>query len=299
MLTKKSNLSSMTGIGHARFIYQHKNFELIAKSVNSRGLDIHIRIPKELAFLEADFYSQVQKNISRGRVDISLNSDGQNQSMGAELEFNNKQAELLIKNIAKFAKNYPEITNKISFGDLLSNNFLIEKSSWKPDNIFKNHALKYLAVALKDLQKARLFEGNMLSGVLSASLRRCQKLIKNITKRADADIKKRFRAITNRVNELFLPLNINQERLLQECALLAERADFKEEIDRLIAHCEHFAKLCHEKVPKGRRLDFLCQEMLRESNTLLTKAFEHEVITQAIELKAEIERLREQVQNIE
>ncbi len=288
----------MTGSGHAHFVHEKLSFDLVVKSVNSRGLDISIRLPKEFAWLEADLYALASKNIKRGRLEISLSYDALARNVGGTLLFNEEQAQSLLEQLFKFADKFPTLKPEITLGQLAAmGNLLVEKVPPSPLESLKTPALAGLEKALVELIKARVFEGHQLSLVLKSSLLRCAILVNEIKDRADSDVKNRFVAISSRVKELFS--NINPDRLLQESALLAERADFKEEVDRLIAHCEHFVKLCNDPEPKGRRLDFLCQEMLRESSTLLTKAFEHAVMASTIELKAEIERLREQVQNIE
>ena len=302
MLSNKHQIKSMTGSGHAHFAHEELSFDVVAKSVNSRGLDIIIRLPKELLWLEGDFYAVASRTLKRGRLEITVNYEEAAKSFGSELIFNTDQAARLLAQLLDFSKKYPMLKPEISLGELAALGNLVERvPSNAPVEKLKTPALKALEQALLELVKARIFEGQQLSLVLKSSLKICEKLIKEITARADNDVKNRFVAISSRVKELFsnIGVDINPDRLLQECALLAERADFKEEIDRLIAHCDHFVKLCDDPEPKGRRLDFLCQEMLRESSTLLTKAFEHAVMASAIELKAEIERLREQVQNIE
>jgi uncharacterized protein (TIGR00255 family) len=301
MLSNNHQIKSMTGSGHAQGIYEHLSFDIALKSVNSRVLDIVIRTPKEFHAFEADFYALASKNIKRGRLEITVNYTTQ-KSLSNELVFNEKQAELLLTQLYNFSQKFPMLKPHISIGELALINNLVEKvpveACWEG---LKIPALKALEQALSELKEARAFEGHNLFLVLKSSLEYCQKLIGEITARSDNDVKNRFVAISTRVKELFSHIgpDINPDRLMQECALLAERSDFKEEVDRLIAHCEHFVKLCDDPEPKGRRLDFLCQEMLRESSTLLTKAFEHAVMALAIELKAQIERLREQVQNIE
>lgn len=301
-MLNKHHIKSMTGSGHAQGTCEELSFDVALKSVNSRGLDIVIRLPKEFLWLEADFYAVASKKIKRGRLEITVNYEASQSALSSVLVFNEEQAEKLLAQLLKFSKKFPEIKAEISLGQLALINNIVEKVPLNtPRENLKIPALKALEQALLELVKARAFEGHNLSLVLKSGLETCVKLIGEIKARADNDVKNRFLAISIRVKELFsnISLDVNADRLLQECALLAERADFKEEVDRLIAHCEHFVKLCDDPEPKGRRLDFLCQEMLRESSTLLTKAFEHAVMASAIELKAEIERLREQVQNIE
>lgn len=291
-------LASMTGLGHARVAFSSFNLEIIMKSVNSKGLDLKVRSSRELYFLEAEICQMISKTISRGRVEVGLNLE-LFEPPGA-ITFDHQLAADHIALLTSFAANQPVVVSQITLGDLLKASHLWkEKKTILSDEELRLAVNEGLALALKDFEIARNHEGELLTKPLKESINLCRSIVRGISERSEEDVKKRFLTIAQRIKDLFASLEIDSERVYQECALLAERSDFKEEIDRLAAHIEHFSRICNEGGLKGRKLDFLCQEMLRESNTLLTKAGEHDVMTKAIDLKSEIERIREQVQNIE
>jgi uncharacterized protein (TIGR00255 family) len=167
------------------------------------------------------------------------------------------------------------------------------------DNNVEQLFLEALQEAVIDLKQAKKSEGQQLANFLAQMLKGCTNVLRAIEIRSQASLKERFSNLKNRLNELVSDIKVDEERIYQEIALLAERSDFKEELDRLSAHIKHFDTICRLREQKGRKLDFLCQEMLRESNTLLSKALDPEVTRLGIDLKAEVERMREQVQNIE
>lgn len=292
------NITSMTGVGYARINYPQFNMEIIIKSLNSKGLDLKVRASKELQFLENEIAQELSKSIARGRIEATVSLDLFESS--TKISFDTSVAAEIISTLQIFSKEHPEIVGTITMGELLKAEYLWKVQTNKLDEdairVAVNSGLKE---AIKDFHLMRRREGSLLSKPLKESTQLCQSLVESINNQSDEAVKKRFNSIAERVDALFSSLEIEKDRIYQECALLVERSDFKEEIDRLFAHIEHFSKICQEEGLKGRKLDFLCQEMLRESSTLLTKASEHDVMTKAIELKAEIERIREQVQNIE
>lgn len=289
----------MTGLGRARANNEEVAIEVTVKSVNHRGIDIKYRLPNELVFLEEYCSSLICETVDRGRIEVQANIESL-MSKVSTMVFDEDRAEALLLRLQKLRERFPKIDSRITMGDLMSvPRMVTDIEQVLPELDVKTLAIKALKEALTDLQASRGREGALLISSLKEMLRTCRDLIGSIGDAVNADVNLRFNRFKARIDELFGSYEINEDRLYQEFALLAERSDFKEEIDRLRAHVEHFDSICHEATAKGRKLDFLCQEMLRESNTLLSKAFDHSAMIKAIELKAEIERIREQVQNIE
>jgi uncharacterized protein (TIGR00255 family) len=287
-------LASMTGLGRASLQIADITIDVVAKSVNHRGLDIKYRLPADCACLELAMNAFISNMLSRGRVDIEVSvSRAQSTAVAG---FDEHRLTNIIANMSRLQELFPKISWQVGLSDLMalgpSDDFA------KPDG-FHATIMDAFKQAVKDLASSREREGRLLSTKLMDMLTASQDFLSFIGDGANADVAGRFLCLTSRVKDLFSGLAINEDRLYQELALLVERADFKEEIDRLHAHIEHFLALLHEGGAKGRKLDFLCQEMLRECTTLLCKAQDHGVMKKAIDLKAEIERIREQVQNIE
>ncbi|MCA9507893.1 MAG: YicC family protein [Myxococcales bacterium] len=292
------SLVSMTGVGHARLSRPDFNLELVVKSVNSKGLDLKVRLERELQFLETEIMQIMSKSLCRGRIELSLKLESFETSH--QVSFDNQAAGEMLEKLLNFSKENPLVKGDVSIGDFLKTQHLWNvQSSSIDEKELREAALEGLNDALGDLQKTRRQEGILLAKPLKKSIDFCRDIVNSISEGSQELIKERFCNFKQRVKEVFAAFKIDKDRLYQECALLVERSDFKEETDRLAAHIEHFSKICQEQGLKGRKLAFLCQEMLRESNTLLTKAHEHEIMAKAIDLKAEFERIREQVQNIE
>lgn len=292
------HLNSMTGLGQARLNHPQFIIEILVKSLNSKGLDLKLRLCRELNFLETELHQYFSREISRGRVDVQINLEPF--IAKSAMSFDNEKAAVSLAALRSFGQSYPELNQEISLSDFLKVSHLWREQEGVLDQEeVKKVLFEGLAVALEDFKASRRHEGALLAITLEKSVLECQSIVEEINARSADDVKMRFQTISSRVKELFANFEIDNERMYQECALLAERSDVKEEIDRMAAHLQHFQKICNHDGVKGRKLDFLCQEMLRESTTLLTKASATMVMTMAINLKAEIERIREQIQNIE
>lgn len=293
------HLASMTGIGRSSKSNGTIAIEIIARSVNHRGLDIKCRLPHELSFLEPEIYKAVGTNFDRGRVEIDAKLL-RSQSKASWISIDEEAMEILLVKLTNLQSRFQHMGLTVSMGDVMSVPGIVRVEEPPIAEIdLKDCALQAISGALVDLKKSRAHEGAILQKVLKEMNSHATELIRTIDAMANADVRQRFEKFKGRIDELTDKFGVNEDRIMQEFALLSERADFKEEIDRLIAHGEHFENICQSGNAVGRKLDFLCQEMLRETNTLMSKAFDSKVTIKAIDLKAEIERIREQVQNIE
>lgn len=291
------SIISMTGSGHAIINDGDFSLEMSLKSLNQRGLDIKYRMPPELHHFEPLINRVLSESFSRGRIDVQVALSYKGSENHATLD--RKRAFSLIKELNEFYDCLGDTVLPLSMGDLLALPGVITEQKVVSKEILEALLKSALEIALKDLVASRTSDGKALIQSIDGMLAKSHKLIKEIESLKGEDVKIHFEKLKGRCDELFSGYNVNLERIYQESALLAERSDFTEELHRLMAHVEFFVATCTKNEPKGRKLDFICQEMLRESNTLLSKAFDHKVSILGIELKAEIEKIREQVQNIE
>jgi uncharacterized protein (TIGR00255 family) len=289
-------LTSMTGFGLARLYQDAITIEVSIKSVNHRGLDIKYHLPRELNISEAELNSPIARAVCRGRivVDVSLTVDKEETIVALD----EPAVCGFLAQIEKIRAQFPDVNLVIGLSDIMAVTKKYRKEV-EHEKVIKQLIVAAVNQALLDLQQSRKKEGKALGEKILPMLLDSRNLMKRITKKSKEDVHLRYSALKSRVSEIFLDARVNEERLYQEVALLIERSDFKEEIDRLEAHQTYFLSLLAAQEPIGRKLDFLCQEMLRECTTLLSKAYDQTVIVDAIDLKAEVERLREQVQNIE
>lgn len=289
----------MTGAGTARVFDKDLLVDVTIRSVNHRMLDIKCRLPQELEFLESKIDRTIRAHVERGRIDVNISIEHLSKEKSS-LEIDEHRVNCLLDSIGRIESSITRRFCELSWGDLLSvPGVVVEVSPSAPKEQMESSSLRALEEAISELVSSKRREGSYLVPFLKEMLNNCSSLINAIGKGVDSDVQERFFRFTKRVDELFSDQQIDRVRLYQELALLVERSDIKEERDRLKVHVGHFSHLCMQPGCKGRKLDFLCQEMLRESNTLLSKSFDQACTIKAIELKAEIERIREQVQNIE
>lgn len=278
-----------TPVGDAEFVFE-------VKSVNQRGLDLKMRLPRASNELERRVSTRVRERFTRGRFDVVLTIQSTTKAAGA-LQFDAAMARSLVKEMRAFAQS-ESLADDLRVGDLLRRSELFHaKEAVEYDDDTLRALSEAFDEALLDLEKSRAREGEGLFSDLSGRLDACQNLVKDITERTnDAPVRQKQR-LEARLREL--EVSVAPERLAQEVALLAERADVSEEISRLHVHLDHFRKLMSSHQAVGRKLDFLCQELNREANTIGSKCSDAPTAHLVVELKSEIERVREQVQNVE
>lgn len=295
-------IQSMTGFGSAAFQIEGSAFVVEVRSVNHRHLDARARLPRPMAFLESDVRARISERFSRGKLDLSVvapesgglaprlvvDLDTARQYLraagelaGAEgAEGGLRVAELLaLPGVARFVE--PELDAEL----------------------LRSTVLAAADQALAALAEMRAAEGTALERDLVGRVGRVEELARTLEARA-ADVQQAVRErLQKRARQLAAEVGpLDEARLAQEVALAADRLDVTEEIVRLRSHADQFRKLvggAGPGAPVGRRLDFLLQELGREANTIGAKGSDADVAHQIVELKTELERLREQVQNVE
>jgi uncharacterized protein (TIGR00255 family) len=298
-VAKNKSLQSMTGFG--RSFVEENNVALTCeiRSVNHRGLDVKMRLPRELASCESDFIHLVQQHFSRGRIDISLTLSHQFAGH-KKVSFDAASAGAIVDALLDFGQTRPSLNADLRLSDLLylRELFVIEEADDLSDEV-KPLALHALEQALTDLLQARQEEGENLYLPITASITSCESIVADLRTLTQNAPKQHFDQLSQRIKDLVAQQGIDPVRLAQEAAYLADKSDVSEELERLLAHFKHFKSLCLGEKASGRKLDFLCQEMFREANTIGSKCADAASSYRVVELKAEVERLREQVQNIE
>ncbi|WP_027188586.1 YicC/YloC family endoribonuclease [Desulfovibrio cuneatus] len=292
-------LHSMTGFGRSLLEEERWTQVWEIRSVNGRHLDIRWRLPYEARAFEGLFEKKVKTFACRGRLEISLHMQRHRQD-GMYARFNEGQADAMLEAVAAFAA---------SRGDEFVpdyNRFLSQTSFWEDSSQDMEDDLAQsleagLAAALEDWNEARITEGRALERDLLMRLAHMEEWAQRIEARAPAIKEERFALVRDRVGDILASLGqeLDEGRFLQEVVLLADKMDVTEELTRLRAH---FARL-HELVPlgrdAGRKLDFTLQECFREVSTCGNKVQDMHVSRLVVDLKNELEKCREQVQNVE
>lgn len=289
----------MTGFGRAAVSDDNHSITVELKTVNNRFLDINMRLPSELQPLEPTVKKLISGRLARGRVEVNLQYD---RNDAVELEINRPL-------IAGFLAAMQEMQTEFSLSGEPDINVIarlpnvVNTRKQEPTSDFLNAIEQVFTAALDDLESMRSMEGAMLGDELSSRIIEIESRIPAI-ERESAKVADEYSArLTKRVAELLArtdsQLDIDQGRIAQEVAFLADRADISEEITRLRGHIEHFRSIVMDERDVGKRLDFLTQEFNREANTIASKTNNMIVKENALAIKSEIEKIREQVQNIE
>ncbi|MFZ9888962.1 MAG: YicC/YloC family endoribonuclease [Myxococcota bacterium] len=288
----------MTGFGRGSATASTYSVRCEVKSVNQKGFEARARLDRELAFLEQDVIATVRRVFDRGRFDVSLQLARDTQA--SRCRFDSKAAATIVDQLVAFAAERPDVGVSLSLGDLMRRpELFVAVDEGDATEEWKETALAALGEALLDLRSTRGREGDALLVELEARLTACESLLTQLevrTQDAPARLREKLR---QRLEGLAAEANIAPERLAQEAAILADRVDVREELARLAMHISHFRSIAQGTESVGRKLDFLCQELMREANTLGSKCNDAETAHAVVELKTEIERLREQVQNVE
>lgn len=272
-----------------------------ARSVNHRYLDIQIRAPQVLQALESNIRDLVQQRLARGRIDLTINLEF-NVRPEVSVDVNESLMQALVA-----AANRPDIvdavTGKWDVGDLLRfpQVVTVSESARQAEEIShaEEEVIRIVEEVVAAVDEMRLKEGEFLQVDLKERITILNGLVKNIEQSArESDDSVRER-LTQRVGELASDLGTDEAVVAQEVVRFVARADIHEELTRLDAHIKHWGELVDDVNPCGRKLDFLLQEMNREVNTIGSKAMGSETSKLIVSAKSELEKLREQVQNVE
>lgn len=292
-------MKSMTGYGRGTAAGENFSVTVELKTVNNRFLDVNLRLFAELQPLEARLKKLITERLSRGRVDVYLQVERNEEVI---YELNRPLISGYLSALKQMQEEFalagePDINVLARLPNVLQN----QKEDLSED--FVKGVEAAMNSALDELEEMREIEGNSLQVELDLRLNEIGKQIPVIEKETEAVAEEYRQRLTKRIGDMLAKsdsqIEIDQSRLAQEVAYLAERSDISEEITRLKSHLEQFRQIMSEEKEIGKRLDFLTQELNREANTISSKTNNLTVKESALAIKAEIEKIREQIQNVE
>ena len=294
-------IRSMTGFGRAKgSVGDEWTAEVVAKSVNHRFLDVNVKVRENEAELEPVLRRVFTRRIARGKVEVSLRLK---RAMPAPtvIAIDEGLLEALLARFAALAERYP-VSGRLEARDLLTipQIFSVETSGdgFSPEDVAVFEAIA--GEACGALVAMRETEGALVAADLSERVEFLEKRLAQLASRRDEILGKALENLRERLRPLLAEPGLDPGRLEQEAAIAADRSDVAEELQRLEGHLEQFAKLLStSNEPVGKKLDFLAQEILRELNTLGSKGRDLQMIREVLDMKSEIEKIREQVQNLE
>ncbi len=288
---------SMTGFGKCALEENGRIVEIEVKSLNSRYLDLSVRMPKDFYSKELEIREIVRKKVKRGKVSVFINFSRSAESFE---NFNlDENAVVYVAELLKKISSLSGIKKDISMRDLLEFQSMFLTEGMNGDNSEFPLIKKALDKALNEMIGMRKSEGASLKTELEKRLNIIEQNVVQIEKISKNSVKEYFETLVERAEQLFANMKNNEERLYTELALLTEKMDLTEECVRLKSHLEMFGSTLIENSEAGRRLNFIVQEMNREVNTINSKTVSKEISQMGIVIKEEIEKIREQIQNIE
>ena len=292
-------IKSMTGFGRCEVMEGERKFTVEVKGVNHRYLDINIRMPKKLNFFETSIRNLLKHSIQRGKVDIFITYEDLSESQ-VSLKYNETLAEEYLSYLKKMAETF-SLENDIRVSSLSRYPEVLTMEEQAPDEEKLWLGLKNaLDGAVAQFVETRGLEGENLKKDLTGKLDGMLMMVESIEERAPQIIAEYRKKLEKKVKELLEDKQIEDSRIAAEVVIFADKICTDEEVVRLKSHVEHMKEsLISDENGIGRKLDFIAQEMNREANTILSKANDLEISNLGIELKTEIEKIREQIQNIE
>lgn len=291
-------IKSMTGYGRCEHIDENRKIVIDIRSVNHRYCDITVKVPRAYGYLEEKIKEFMSGEISRGKVEIfvyieNYTNDDKVITLDHVLSEN-------YYNVLKELKETYNLKNEIGLSDLsrFSDIFIARQQEEDKDEVWELVS-SCLKTAVEDFVAMRLREGERLRANLAARAEAIQGMIAEIETRTPQIVAEYSQKLKDRMTELLGNFQIDESRLLTEVGIMADRVCIDEELVRLKSHFTELEKILALSEPVGRKLDFLVQEINRETNTIGSKANDFGIAKNVVEIKSEIEKLREQIQNIE
>ena len=291
-------IKSMTGFGRSEIVKGNRKISVEIKSVNHRYLEAGIKMPKKLNVFESRMRDLLKKYAKRGKIDIFINYEDDSESQ-VNLKFNQNIADEYMAIFNNMSEKY-NLKNDMTVGGLARFPEVITMDEVQEDEEELWHFIEEaMKAALEQFVNTRILEGENLKKDLLGKLDHMEELVAFVEKRSPEIMKEYRSKLESKVKELLGDTTIDESRIATEVIIYADKICVDEETVRLRSHIEHARKCLNEDGGIGRKMDFIAQEMNREANTTLSKANDIEISNAAIDLKTEIEKVREQIQNIE
>ena len=291
-------IRSMTGYGRGENETEGRKFSVEIKSVNHRYNDISIRLPRSMNYLEDKIRKILMKKIMRGKTDVFINFESFSED-DVNIKVNEPLAAAYCQKLDFLSENYGlTCDNKLELVAKFPDIITVEKVQEDEDVIW-NALAPALEEALDNFVAMRTVEGEALKKDILKKADIIEGFVEKIRERAPLVAEDYRQRLTARLEELLADTSLDEQRILTEVTIFADRACIDEEITRLISHISQLRVIFDKDEPIGRKLDFLVQEMNREANTIASKSNDITITQVTIELKSEIEKIREQIQNIE
>lgn len=289
-------IRSMTGYGRGKYEIDGREYSVEIKSVNNRYSDISIKLPRSISYLEEKIKKEIASKVSRGKIDVFI-SFYNNSTKGKSIKFNNELAKIYIEELRKMASDN-NVDDKIRITEITKLPDVLVVENDDDEELIWNELQIPLKEALDSFITMKETEGKKIFEDLSKRIDSIDEKVKIISENSTRLIKDYVVKLETRIKELLDDNTIDENRIAMETVIYADKCSVEEEITRLNSHIYQFKNLIKDNVA-GKKIDFLIQEMNRETNTIGSKSASIEITNLVIEIKTQIEDIREQIQNIE
>ncbi len=291
-------LKSMTGFGRANAVIDGLDITVEIRAVNHRYFEFACRMPRTYQFIEEPLKSLCQQSVSRGKIEMSVFIED-NSEQSIDMAINRPYVKAYIEAIKKLSKEFG-IKNDIKASSLARNPEIFKTArKEQPDETAAEAVLSVAAKAVESFVMMRQTEGEKLCHDISSRAKLIIDKVAFIEQRSPETVKAYRERLEQRIKELIDDANVDEQRLITETAIFADKVAVAEETVRLRSHIKQLEALMEADGPVGKKLDFIVQEMNRETNTIGSKAQDIDIAHTVVDIKSEIEKIREQVQNIE
>lgn len=292
-------IKSMTGYGKGTLSVENRDYQIEIKSVNHRYLDISIKMPRTLSYLEEKIKKQISEKIKRGKIDVFVTFENNSQE-GRNIKINKELASIYINQLKELA-NEEKILNNIEVIDIAKFPDVLTIKIDEQDEKIEEEIIDVTKLSVDRIIEMKKIEGDKIAQDLLKRIQKIEVKIEEIYQKSTGLIGEYVVKLEKRIKEILKTNEVDESRLAQEVVIYADKCSIEEEITRLESHIYQFKNLIinanNETV--GKKLDFIIQEMNRETNTIGSKANNLDITNGVIDIKTELEDIREQVQNIE
>lgn len=290
-------VKSMTGYGRGEFEKDGREYTVEIKTINHRYSDVTVKLPRYLNFLEDKVRKYISKNLSRGKIEVYISLKNMSDK-GRNIKIDKVLAGTYIDELRDLAKEY-NLQDDITVMSLAKLGDIIVVENESAEELYSDELKCALEIAMKNINEARSLEGKRLAEDIEKRLDKISEYVEQVEKMSDKLLEDYKVKLKNRINELEANDIVDENRIGIEVVLFADKSSICEEVTRLKSHIESFKNMLNADGPIGKKIDFLIQEMNRETNTIGSKANSIGITNYVIEMKNEIENIREQIQNIE
>lgn len=290
-------IKSMTGYGKSSLSINSREYQVEIKTVNHKYIDVNIKMPRIISYLEEDIRKLVVSRIKRGKVDIQISFENYSQD-GNDVKINTELAQIYIQSLRKLAE-AENLSSNIEVTEITKLPDVLTIKSNLDENETKEELLQVVNEAIDKLIQMRKVEGEKISKDILDKIARIEQKNEEIFSLSTGLIEEYVVKLEARVKELLKTEELDKSRLMQEIVIYADKCSVEEEVTRLRSHIYQLRYLINSEEPIGKKMDFLIQEMNRETNTIGSKANNLEITNTIVDIKTILEDIREQIQNIE